>query len=242
MNFLKTKTKIVAEYGDKKEEDSQEYFAYYLIRPISFWIAALFALFNVSANSVTWLSLVFGLLGFFTFFIGGHESQIIASIFILIWLILDHVDGNLARYYKTQSLFGDFLDSLVCYIVFALIPISIAYSVSNNIHKLDSEELYILGWMFSIGFVLPRLIYQKFKQIDNKRYKNVLSGSENTSFFCVLFNFINNLFNPSGMMVPLLILSAIFQYLEVFLIFYGVGYFSIFIYSSIKFISKTKNL
>ena len=95
------------------------------------------------------------------FFIGGYELQIVASIFILIWLILDHVDGNLARYYKTQSLFGDFLDSLVCYIVFALIPICIAHSVANDNHVLAIGELYILGWMFSIGFILSRLILSK---------------------------------------------------------------------------------
>ena len=139
-----------------------------------------------------WLSLIFGLLGSVLFFIGGYELQIIASIFILIWLILDHVDGNLARYYKTQSLFGDFLDSLVCYIVFALIPICIAHSVTNDNHVLAIGELYILGWMFSIGFILSRLIYQKFKQIDNKRYKSILSGSKKTSFFRRLFNFVNN--------------------------------------------------
>ena len=241
MSFFRIKSKIFDKYGDKKKEDSQEYFAYYIIRPISFWLAPLFAIFNVSANSVTWLSLIFGLLGSTLFFIGGYELQIVASIFILIWLILDHVDGNLARYYKTQTLFGDFLDSLVCYIVFALIPICIAHSVANDNHVLAIGELYILGWMFSIGFILSRLIYQKFKQIDNKRYKNILSGSKKTSFFRRLFNFVNNLFNPSGMLVPLLVFSSIFQQLEMFLFFYGVGYFSILIYSSIVFILKSRN-
>lgn len=240
MNIFQIKEKILAEYGDKKEEDKQEYFAYYIIRPISFWVAAVFALFNLSANFVTWLSLIFGLMGFLTFFVEGYASQLLASIFVFIWLILDHVDGNLARYYKTQSIFGDFLDSLVCYIVFSLIPISIAYSLSNDIHILDDEILFILGWMFSIGFILPRLIFQKFKQIDNNKYKNVLSGFKTNPLFYKMFNFVNNLFNPSGLLVPALIISIIFQYLELFLIFYGVGYFLIFIYSTVKFILKAR--
>ena len=67
MSFFRIKSKIFDKYGDKKKEDSQEYFAYYLIRPISFWVAPLFAIFNVSANSVTWLSLIFGLLGLLRF-------------------------------------------------------------------------------------------------------------------------------------------------------------------------------
>ncbi len=242
MRFLRIKSRIIDEYGDKKKEDIQESFAYYFIRPISFWVSPLFVIFNVSANFVTWLSLIFGLSAFVLFFKGGYEFQIIASIFILIWLILDHVDGNLARYYKTQSLFGDFLDSLVCYIVFAFIPISISHSLANDNHSLDIKELYILGWMFSIGFILSRLIYQKFKQIDNKKYKNVLSGSNRNSLLHKSFYFVNNLFNPSGMLVPFLVLSSIFRQLELFLIFYGLGYFSILVYSSASFILKSKNL
>jgi phosphatidylserine synthase len=241
LSFFSLKSQIKDQYGDKKIEDSNEYFAYYVIRPVSFWIATLFVILKVSANSVTWLSLIFGLFGFILFFIGGYAFQVIASIFILIWLILDHVDGNMARYYKSQSSFGDFLDSFVCYIVFALIPIAIAHSIANDDRILHVANLYILGWMFSLGFTLSRLIYQKFKQIENTTYKNVLSGSENNFAFHGLFKIVNNLFNPSGLLVPVLVVCTFFRHLELFLVIYGVGYAFILIYSSAVFIMKARN-
>ncbi|MDA8755343.1 CDP-alcohol phosphatidyltransferase family protein [Candidatus Pseudothioglobus singularis] len=240
MNLYEMKKNMVNSYGEKKDEDQAELINYYFVRPISFWVASVFAVYKIRANTITWLSLAFGLIGVLLFFKGGHVSQIISSLLIFIWLILDCVDGNLARYYKTQSIFGDFLDSLVCYIVFAFLPISIAYSINNA--SLSSEVLFLLGWMYSIGFTLSRLIYQKFKQISNKKYKNFLSGGENASVKQKAFSFVNNIFNPSGFMVPFLVISAVFEWLEVYLIIYGVGYFFILIYSVSIFIYKARTI
>lgn len=242
MNFFILKSQIIDQYGIKKIEDSKEHFAYYIIRPVSFWLATLFVMLKISANSVTWLSLIFGILGFICFFIGGYKLQVIASFFILVWLILDHVDGNLARYYRSQSKYGDFLDSFVCYIIFALIPISIAHSAANSDGIFQDATLYIFGWMFSIGFTLSRLIYQKYKQIENLDYKNVLSGRKKYTYSYKLFNIGNNLFNPSGLIIPILIICTLFQKLEFFLTFYGLGYSLIFAYSSIKFIIQLENI
>ena len=50
-----------------------------------------------------------------------------------------------------------------------------------------SEILYFLGWMFSIGFTLSRLIYQKFKQIQNTKYKNILSNDGRSPLFQIFF-------------------------------------------------------
>ena len=240
MKLLEIKKNIINSSSEILIEDKKELFNFYVLRPVSFWVAAVFAFFKISANAVTWLSLVIGLIGFLLFLRGDHLSQIIASLLIFIWAILDCVDGNLARYYKTQSIFGDFLDSLVCYITFAFLPISIAYSINNN--NLSSEILYFLGWMYSIGFTLSRLIYQKFKQINTIEYKKILSSEKNGSLKQISFNFVNNIFNPSGLMVPILVLSAIFQWLEIYLIIYGIGYFFILIYSATTFIFKAQSI
>ena len=164
MNFSKIKSDIEAMYGPKKQEDSSEFFAFHFVRPVSFWIATMFAIFNVSANTVTWLSLVVGLIGIFAFTVDGYMADLVGSILIFVWLILDHVDGNLARYYRTQGSYGDFLDSIICYVIFAITPVAIAHSVASGNPMLSAPTVYFFGWLWSMGFILPRLIYQKFKQ------------------------------------------------------------------------------
>ena len=94
---------VKASYGAKKE-DKAEFFA--------IWSCGHFNLDNasvhieaISANSVTLLSFA-GLLSlFFQFSEYGLSDYFF---FIFLWLVLDHVDGNLARYYKTSSKYGDF--------------------------------------------------------------------------------------------------------------------------------------
>ena len=225
-------------YGSKKEDDINEIFAYLVIRPISFWVAPLFAILNVTANSVTWLSMLFGILGMVFFLSGGYEAQVLGSICIVIWLILDHVDGNLARYYGSQSSFGDYLDSFVCYFVFAFLPIFIALSTIESKTYFPSEAILIFGWLFSIGFTLPRLLYQKFRPISGDDYKSVLPGSGENRARKLAFIISNNIFNPSGLLVPLLLICALANLLEWYLFFISLGYFLILFLSSAVFLIR----
>ena len=68
---------------------------------------------NVTANSITFASLFFGLLSAACFATGNGLVLIVGACVYQISFILDCMDGKVARLSKSASLFGQFLDSLV---------------------------------------------------------------------------------------------------------------------------------
>ena len=64
-------------------------------------------------NTITFWSLIPGLLAGVAWWQGGTVFLILASLLTLANGILDLLDGHLARHYKKQSALGDFLDCVV---------------------------------------------------------------------------------------------------------------------------------
>lgn len=84
------------------------------VDPIISWFAKQLSF--VSADSITWLALLFSILAGFFFYISTPENEVVsyylllASLFIFLNGLFDAVDGKIAKMKKTVSLKGDFLD------------------------------------------------------------------------------------------------------------------------------------
>lgn len=76
------------------------------------------------------------LCGFFSILLAleGHENFLLSAQFIMLALVLDGLDGNLARLLKGTSAFGAELDTYVDMTAFGLAPAILIYQVSLQRH------------------------------------------------------------------------------------------------------------
>lgn len=82
-------------------------YAIYFVRPISIWFTWVFVRTPLSANHVTILQEIFGIIGAVLFACGNY---VLGAIFLQVGFILDNSDGEVARWKKQQSESGKFLD------------------------------------------------------------------------------------------------------------------------------------
>jgi len=83
---------------------------------------------GLTPNQVTWASLIAGILSA-CFFSSG--AWLLGVLLINLWYLLDHVDGEVARYTKTSSPSGFFFDTVINYIIEPLIFLGIGCGLSG---------------------------------------------------------------------------------------------------------------
>jgi hypothetical protein len=127
-------------HEQKVAEDKEGWYGYY-IRQISFYPTALFLNLGISANQATWISMIVLILGCLLLAVGDHMSAIVGALLVNSWFILDYVDGDIARYKKSSSAYGDFIDMLGHYIAGGLL--FFAVGVGSYLH---SERL-LMGFL-----------------------------------------------------------------------------------------------
>lgn len=84
----------------------------YFYRPLSLPITSLIVKTSISANTITVIGILTWIAGCFLLCLTEAGYQIAAVILLQLGLILDHVDGDLARYRNRTSYEGAYLDLL----------------------------------------------------------------------------------------------------------------------------------
>ncbi len=148
-SFLDFKKKVVK--GRKLEISNP--LGYY--RKISIPISYVLSKTKVTANQISIVNLFISIIGCLLFIV--PQNWILASLVLQLYIILDHVDGELARAKNQRSERGYFLDNLAHYLMKGLLPLGISLGLYNL--YLD-EKILILGGML-IFFIMTEhlLIY-----------------------------------------------------------------------------------
>lgn len=226
------------EAGSKAADDRNEIWTYYVVRPVSFHLAALFMRAGITANQVTWLSFAVLLPGVSLLGWGSHLAAVFGAGLINAWLLLDCVDGNIARYHKTSSSYGAFLDTMGGYGAYALVffaagigaynrPGDLGAVTSWSEHAAVDGAVWIsLGAWASIAALWTRLVFQKFKNsfggTELRRY-HLIEGRVGQSWARRVTSVGHNLLNVSGAALVLLFLATLFKALDSFLLFAALG-------------------
>lgn len=137
-------------------------------RRVSFAIAAICANLGIGANAVSYFSAFIAIIACSLFVVNNSTANLWGAILVNIWLILDCVDGNLARSYKKQ-IFGEFADGISSYILVALMCTAISIPVYFNggiFIQAGNPFIIVLGALASTSDTLMRLIYQKYKMSE----------------------------------------------------------------------------
>ena len=101
-----------------------------IVRHLSFRVTPLLARTPVSANQVTFLSLVSGLGCNWAIMQGDHAWAVVGGLLMVMTYILDNCDGEIARIKDQCSAFGMRFDSFVDWVVHATFFAALGVGVS----------------------------------------------------------------------------------------------------------------
>lgn len=87
---------------------------------------------NISANQVTTISFVLGMLGCALFSSGQQFLMYLGITLIIAWAFLDYIDGNIARAKGTIGNVGFFLDLISSHVVGVFTLLSMGIAIANS--------------------------------------------------------------------------------------------------------------
>ncbi|MBN2770063.1 MAG: CDP-alcohol phosphatidyltransferase family protein [Spirochaetes bacterium] len=133
----------------QKNENENYFFDKYVFRKISIYFTIFFIFTGFSANTVTFLSLLCSIGASWFALFNTDIALSLVVILIFLYYILDHVDGELARYLINKgkmkpSLVGAYFDQLVHKYSANLILFSFGYAVFTK---------YEYTWALFTGFI-----------------------------------------------------------------------------------------
>ncbi len=123
----------------------------HVCRKFSIYITRIVLSLGVSANIVTLIFFMIGILACFFLMLGTNLGFLMGALTLQFWYLIDHVDGEVARYRKEVTITGVYFDSVVHYVVNATIFFSLGWGVYRNIEVLHSIAI---GFIAGISTVL----------------------------------------------------------------------------------------
>jgi len=134
----------------------------------------------------------FGLLaGFYAIIAASNDQFIHASIAILVAMLLDGVDGRVARMTNTQTEFGAQYDSLADMVSFGLAPSMLVYEWSLNSMNSLGDEMGKIAWLAAFFFTaMAALRLARFNANIGKVDKKYFVGLPSPAAAAVIVSFI----------------------------------------------------
>lgn len=216
-------------------------------RPISFYGAALANQLGLTSNQVSFISWFFAVLGPAAFLFESKTIKLIGCFLVFVWIILDCVDGNLARSIKSYK-YGDFIDAISSYTLIAVLFPCLGYSVfcsGGFIFAPANAVIVLIGAFTGMSDTLARLYYQKY-QNNSYEYIDERSGNDSRITKDSLISRINNRTSKeiglAGAMIPFLFVATIFDLIDIFVCFYFLFYASKFVLAFAVLLKKSKCL
>lgn len=213
---------------EKRKSAKNDYFAFYIGRPLTYVLTIPFLYTNISPNAVSYISFVPTIVGFVLLAMGKNELALFGGWFaFFLWSMLDGIDGNIARYKKQFSKMGDTLDAAAGYFAMALSFFGAGIAATNDAACLLNNwfgsypNVYtILGGLSGMCTIMPRLIMHKaMTSIGSKD----AGGMKDRTHYGVVKILALNITSVPGM-VQILLLVCIFTHM---LDLYTVAYFFI---------------
>ena len=155
---LKNLRKVV-----QKDVEPEPY-AKYVVRPISILFTWVFVRTPISANHVTILQELLGVIGAILF---GFGRFILGSLFLQLGYILDCSDGEVARWKKQQSESGNFLDLIGHMIVIPFYYFGLGLGLFFETGQIITIIAGFLAALFTIK--TEKIISQTNNNLDIKR-------------------------------------------------------------------------
>ena len=129
--------------GDQSESSVM----YRLERRMSIYVTWALLHTPITANEVTFLFLAFGLLSALLFAMGGYRWTVAGAVCLQLQVLLDFVDGEVARYRRKASRFGVFFEIICHQAVFVAVFAGMSYGV----YRYHNPNIAVFAFGFSAG-------------------------------------------------------------------------------------------
>ncbi len=155
------------------QKENDNWYGRYFVRKISIYITKLLLKTEVTPNQISGLSILIGIIAGIFFVFGNYWYTLVGALLLLLSNIVDCVDGEIARYRKSTSIAGKYIESLNDYIVHPFIFVCISFGLYNIFHNVFIFVLGFLIVLFSYwGAVAPALVYETLTtQTSNPKEK-----------------------------------------------------------------------
>ncbi len=191
----------------------------HVARKLSIYITWLFIKLKITGNQASLLMIIVGIIGSSLFIFGSYWYYLTAVLTLQFWFILDHVDGELARYWKKTSAKGIFIDKLNHHLIHPLIFLCLGIGMYK---QFNNALMLILGSFTAYSLLLQDLINMDKKDSigDKKIKKDVKSeNKQNTQKF--LFQKVSLIIYKVPGIMNIITIAAILNILKYIFIFYA---------------------
>ena len=124
------------------------------LRRLSLHVTRLLIPTGISANGVTWLMIVIGLLSALVLTVPAFWAVVVAALGIQLQILLDCSDGEIARWRGTRSAVGVYLDRIAHYTTEAALPLAFGIHADGGLGEVGTGTL--LGALTAIVVVLNK--------------------------------------------------------------------------------------
>jgi hypothetical protein len=166
--------------------------------------------------------------------INNFYCMLLAVILTNFWLVLDCVDGNIARVKKTKNFMGDFYDAIAGYGPFSFTTLGMGMAAYNTTKILPSEYAWVLiliGGVGALANLYTRLIHQKYLNCYFVGQKELgaleeitLKDTENKRSFAYIREQFDKNFGVSGLFMPWLFAALFTNTFDIMLVCYALYY------------------
>lgn len=129
---------------DLKDRKREIQFFQNIYRFLALGIARKIAKTKIIPNQVTIFSIIMGTISAVFFFFGTYPFLLVGVLFLQISILLDYIDGNLARLKSKESIFGEWLDNSGDLLIDFLVFLGITFGVYH-------QGFGVIAWV--LGFV-----------------------------------------------------------------------------------------
>jgi phosphatidylglycerophosphate synthase len=251
-NLTINEIRLKSKYSEEKERFTKNsLWPYHVLRRTSYYLAWIFLRLGISANTITYLSLMIGSIGCMLLVSGTYKVTIIGALLVNLYAFLDAADGTMARCTNTCSKYGAFLDNVVdttmsvfLFTCAGIGAFNFNYSEQwlNSViilSNIDRNVFLFLGCWTSLCYIFPRFIGYTFqKTFTEKKFvgrEDVLG--EPSSFVNIL---ALNFYNITGLVMPILLIAVLFNFLGIFVLLFALINTSAFIVSIILLLRKAR--
>jgi phosphatidylglycerophosphate synthase len=147
---------------ESKKTDAAFYefgwFERYCARPVSIYFTRVFLRMRISANQVTLTGLLVGIGAGILLIFGSAQFWVIGALLLYLSVILDHADGEVARYNRTFSAEGEILDAISDRFLNRFVLTCACLGIYNVLHEIVVLVLGFAGLILLFLCEVPRLL------------------------------------------------------------------------------------
>lgn len=201
----------------KKKNSRSSLWVQLWVRKASFPVTYLFINSEWTANMVSVLSWIVIAAAAVFLSINSFGFMLAGVILTNFWLVLDCVDGNIARVKKIKTFMGDFFDAVAGYGPFSFTTVGLGMAAYHTSFLVPEQYRYLLilvGGVGAMANLYMRLVHQKYQncyfagqKILGELDAITLKDTEDKRSFAYIREQIDKNFGVAGLFMPWLFVA-----------------------------------